>query len=69
MISGREHTQHVNIAVLSSYVPHAEHYGYSVEELTVLSGGHSIGFSASTNPQVCSQIIDNHAWQVRCMAT
>ena len=33
----------------------AEHYGYTVEELTVLSGGHSIGFSASTNPQVLAK--------------
>jgi len=32
----------------------AEHYGYTLEDLVVLSGGHSIGFSASTNPQVCA---------------
>jgi hypothetical protein len=30
----------------------AEQYGYTLEDLVVLSGGHSIGFSASTNPQV-----------------
>ena len=30
----------------------AEFYGFTIEDLVVLSGGHTIGFSASTNPQV-----------------